>query len=183
MKNVSFLFAFAVTAAAATTVLTACQTTMDARWATNDDTVNRWETVAPSLPIEVRGRLPNATNEQVASAIPNSMTQQSLVNAHDHRASNDPAPRFVLELSNEAPAGDNAYCAHRGSEPADSDTAKPLTVTLSLCDGTRLVARSKSPLESRDAAPEYLNGKIKRLKNLMFIGIADDQAAKIHLPG
>lgn len=97
-------------AASVTTALAGCHATIDARWATTDDTVDHWEKAAPSLPIEVRGQLPSATAEQIARAIPNAVPAQSLENAGSNRTVNDSAPRFVLEIGNDAVPHSNTYC-------------------------------------------------------------------------
>jgi hypothetical protein len=174
MKHLAFLLISGVVAMFA---LSGCQTTMDARWSTTHDTVSRWETLDPNLPVEIRGGLPNASHEQLARAIPNASPQKL--------STAKPAPHFVLELSNSntLSSSDNGYCAAQVAEPPASSAAKPIMVTLSLCDGTRLVARSSSPLDRNGADVEQLGHQVDRLKSVMLIGIAKNYADLTEVEG
>jgi hypothetical protein len=174
MKHLAFLLISGVVAMLA---LSGCQTTMDARWATTGDTVNHWETLDPNLPIEIRGGLPNASHEQVARAIPNALPQKL--------SAGNAAPHYVLELSNSnrLSSSDKGYCAAQVAEPAASSAAKQITATLSLCDGTRLVARSSLPLDFKDANVEQLGHEVDRLKSVMLIGIAKNYAELTEVEG
>lgn len=150
-------------AATVTIALTGCHATVDARWATMDDTVYHWQKAMPNLPIEVRGQLPSATNEQIAHAIPNALATQSAVGD---------AARLVVELGNEeAPRGDT-YCTQPGKAATTAGVAKAPGLTVSLCDGTRLVASSHAPLDANQATVAELPHQIDRLKKLTLIGIA-----------
>ena len=172
MKHLAFPLACAVAVIGS---LSGCQTTMDARWATHGDTVNRWEAAGPNLPIEVRGELPNISNQQIARSISNASSQNSVASV--------PAARFVLELGSPVPvAGDNYCAAHDAAQPV-SHATEPVTITLSLCDGTRLVARSSAPLDATATAEAHLKGNIEHLKNLLFIGLADNQAQSTEIQG
>ncbi|WP_243050335.1 hypothetical protein [Dyella sp. RRB7] len=153
-------------AATVTLALTACHATVDARWATTDDTVYHWQKAMPSLPIEVRGQLPNASSEQIARAIPNASAAPSI----------ESAPRLVVELGNDASPRGDTYCAKSGQDQASAAPGTALGVTLTLCDGTRLVASSHSPLDAKQATVADLPHQIDRLKKLTLIGIARSPA-------
>jgi hypothetical protein len=155
--------------------LSGCHTTMDARWATTHDTVNRWEAAGPNLPVEIRGELPNVSNEQIARAIPHGMSKTS--------PPGDSSAKFVVELGTKVSPESNAYCVGQNTQPVAPSAMAPMTVTLSLCDGARLVARSSSPLDPGDAAVDHLDRKINHLKNLMFIGLAQSRADSIDTQG
>jgi hypothetical protein len=175
MKHLAFLLI--LSGVLALVALSGCQATTDARWATTGDTVNRWETLDPHLPVEIRGGLPNASHEQIARAIPNALPQKlSAGNAAAH---------FVLELSNSntLSSSDNGYCAAQVAKPEASSAAKQITMTLSLCDGTRLVARSSSPLHLNGAGVEQLGREVDRLKSMMLIGIAKNYAELTEVDG
>jgi hypothetical protein len=159
-----------------TAVLAGCHATIDARWATTDDTVNRWEKAAPNLPIEVRGQLPSATSEQIAHAIPNAVSAQTPESTGSKHAVNDSAPRFVLEIGNDALPHSNAYCTKPSAGSANAASPTPLTLTLTLCDGTRLVASSRTPLDPDKVSVANIPRRIDHLKNLTLIGISRSPA-------
>ncbi|WP_430390685.1 hypothetical protein [Dyella sp. 20L07] len=163
-------------AALMTTVLAGCHATVDARWATMDDTVYHWERAVPKLPIEVRGQLPNASNEQIARAIPNANPAPSLASAGNGHAAGDTAQRLVVEVGNHASPNNDAYCATPTEEHASTHSESQLAITLTICDGTRLVASSRSPLDPNKTTVDDLPRKIDRLKTLALIGISRSPA-------
>lgn len=147
-------------------VLTGCQATIDTRWATTNDTLDHWEPLAATMPVEIRGQWPNASREQIARAIPHAVLEPSSADAA-------PGPRFVVEIGSNAPGTDNAYCA----APASGQTATGVatTLTLTLCDGSRMVARSSSPMNAANVTPAELSRKIGHLENLALIGIEKNE--------
>jgi hypothetical protein len=156
----------------AITTLAGCSATVDTRWATSEDTLNHWETLAPNLPVEVRGQLPNASNEQIAQAIPNAVPEQSSAS----KGGTDPVaasiPRFVVEVGRKIPSADSAYCAESSPEQTSISNAPPLTLTLTLCDGSRLVGRSSTLIHSGNAVAGDISHQVRHLKNLTLIDIA-----------
>ena len=157
----------------ATTLLAGCHATTDARWTTADDTVYRWEHALPTLPMEVRGQLPNITHEQIAQAFPGVLPVHEPV---DH-----PAARLVVDAGNDAPPADDAYCATPPARQATTTSRTPLALTMTLCDGTRLVASSRSQVDPGKSNLEDLPRQIDRLKNLMLIGIDESPAQRVHI--
>jgi len=151
--------------------LAGCQATVDTHWATTQDTLDHWEPLVSKLPVEVRGQLPNASNAQIASAIPNALPVQSPVSA----GSSDPVPaptaRLVVQVGGEVPGSDRAYCSEPVSRQASANTAAPTIVTLTLCDGARVVAQSSSTISPGNADAIDLSRKFNHLKNLALIGI------------
>jgi hypothetical protein len=147
-----------------TIILAGCHATVDAKWATPDDTVLRWQRELPTLPVEVRGALPNATNEQMAHAIPHAfaVTDSSATGSTAH---------VVVEAGGGALALGNAYCASRGEGRGNAGGTAPLTLTVTLCDGTRLVATSSSRLDPGKSKLDELPREIGHLENMMLIGI------------
>ena len=166
-----------------TTVLAGCHATVDARWATTDDTVDHWKKAVPNLPIEVRGQLPNASNEQIAHAIPNAIRAQSMASTGINHSVDDPAPRLVVEVGSDVSPHDDAYCAKPSKDQMNATTGAPLALTVTLCDGTRLVASSRSPLNPNKASVTDLPRQIDRLKNLTLIGIARSPAQYTDIQG
>jgi hypothetical protein len=168
------LIACAVTT---TAMLAGCHATVDARSTTPDDTVYRWEHALPNLPVEVRGRWPNATDEQVTHAIPRSLSLPY--------ASDQPAARLVVEVGPDGSPRTDAYCAtpNPAQGRADPAPAAHLTLTLTLCDGMRLVASSRTPLDADEGTVEHLPRQLDRLKNLILIGIDESPAQRVHIQG
>jgi outer membrane murein-binding lipoprotein Lpp len=157
----------------ATTLLAGCHATTDARWTTADDTVYRWEHALPALPVEVRGQLPNLTHEQIAQAFPRALPVREPT---DH-----PAARLVVDAGGDtSPAGD-AYCETPASAPASTASRTSFALTMSLCDGTRLVASSRTRVDPDKSNVEDLPRQIDRLKNLMLIGIDGSPAQLVHI--
>lgn len=150
-------------------VLAGCHATVEAKWATGDDTVYRWEKAAPTLPVEVRGQLPNASQAQMVQAIPNAV------------ATAGAGERWVVEVSQQAAPHDDAYCQPAAHNGAPSSTQAALALTVTLCDGHRLVATSRSPLDAQKSSVDELPRRIKRLKNLALIGIARSPAQYIEV--
>lgn len=149
-------------------LLAGCQATVDTRWATTQDTLEYWQPLAAKLPVEVRGQWPDASREQIARAIPNAVFDQSASAAAS-------VPHFVVEMSRDAQGTDNAYCAGPVAGQASAVAATSSTLTLTLCDGTRVVARSSTPVTSADATPADLPRQIAHLENLALIGIEKNE--------
>ena len=157
----------------ATTLLAGCHATTDARWTTADDTVYRWERALPSLPVEVRGQLPSLTHEQIAQAFPRALPARQPA---DH-----PAARLVVDAGSDVPPADDAYCATPAPNHVSTVSRTPFALTLTLCDGTRLVASSRSLVDPGKSNVEDLPSQIDRLKNLMLIGIDESPAQLVHI--
>jgi len=162
-------------ALAAATLLAGCHATTDARWTTANDTVYRWEHALPTLPVEVRGQLPNVSHAQMAQAIPRALPA---------RQPADPtAARLVVDAGSELAPANDAYCAATAPTPAATTSRTPLALTLALCDGTRLVASSRSQVASGRNNVDDLPRQIDHLKNLMLIGIDESPAQYVHIQG
>src|SRR6187402_1223175 len=166
----TFLMACSLVAA---TLLAGCHATTDARWTTANDTVYHWERALPTLPVEVRGRLPDATNEQIVQAIPRA------------RAASQAAPastaRLIVDAGSDAVPQGDSYCVTDIPPQASSPSRAPLALNLALCDGTRLVATSRSLVPSGRSGVEDLPRQIARLKNLMLIGIDESPSQYVHI--
>jgi len=145
--------------------LAGCQTTVDAQWATRDDTVYRWQHALPTLPVDVRGHLPGTTNEDVVRAIPHAVSPETHEGA-----------RLIVEIGDDAAPRDGSYCSTQGPADTKVDIRAPLMLTLTLCDGLRLVASSSAPLQASKNDTSNLPRQIDRLKNLMLIGIDESPA-------
>ncbi len=67
--------------------------------------------------------------------------------------------------------------------PARTGTTStaPRTLNLALCDGTRLVASSRSLVPSGKNTVEDLSRQIGHLKNLLLIGIDESPAQYVHI--
>lgn len=157
----------------ATSLLAGCHATTDARWTTATDTVYRWEHALPTLPVEVRGQLPNLTHEQITLAFPRALPVREPV---DH-----PAARLVVDAGSDVTPADDAYCATPAPAQASTASRTPLALTMTLCDGTRLVASSRSLVDPGTSSVEDLPRQISRLKNLMLIGIDESPAQRVHI--
>lgn len=168
----------AIAFAATTLMLAGCHATVDARWASSDDTVDHWKKAMPSLPIEVRGALPDATNQQIAAAIPNG---KALGSASDHGA-DFTAPRLVVELGQGPKPHDDAYCGKPTEDRAASSSAKA-AMTLTICDGTRLVVSSRTPIDPAKTPVSTLPGRVDSLKKLALIGISRSQIEGYQIQG
>lgn len=168
----SRLTAFALVAA--TFALAGCHATVDARWASSNDTVDHWKKAMPTLPVEVRGALPDATNEQIAQAIPNATTVGT---------SGLTAPRLVVELGNGEKPRDDAYCAAPAKDSATSGAQARVSMTLTICDGTRLVASSRTPIDPAKTPVSALSQRVNSLKKLALIGIARGQIEEYQVQG
>nr|WP_199040659.1 hypothetical protein [Dyella sp. ASV24] len=159
--------------AAATLMLAGCHATVDARWANSDDTVDHWKKAMPSLPIEVRGALPDATNQQIAEAIPNSKTEG---------AANLASPRLIVELGQGPKPQSDAYCSTSIPDSAANLGAKT-AMTLTICDGTRLVVSSRTPLDPARTPVSTLPKRVDNLKKLALIGISRSQIEAYQIQG
>jgi hypothetical protein len=159
--------------AAATLMLAGCHATVDARWANSDDTVDHWKKAMPSLPIEVRGALPDATNQQIAEAIPNSKSLG---------ATNLALPRLIVELGQGPKPQSDTYCSKPAPDSAaNSDTKTAMTLTI--CDGTRLVVSSRTPLDPAKTPVSTLPKRVDNLKKLALIGISRSQIEAYQIQG
>lgn len=159
--------------AAATLMLAGCHATVDARWANSDDTVDHWKKAMPSLPIEVRGALPDATNQQIAEAIPNSEAVG---------AANLASPRLIVELGQGPKPQDDAYCSKPMQETAVNAGTKT-AMTLTICDGARLVVSSRTPLDPTKTPVSTLPKRVDNLKKLALIGISRSQIEAYQIQG
>lgn len=163
----------ALACSAAMLLLTGCRTTVDARWATSDDTVDHWKKAMPKLPVEVRGALPDATNQQIAEVIPNAKATAAGV----------ATPRLVVELGEANKPKDDAYCAKPAQGDASGAPQAQMTITLTVCDGTRLVATSSKPLDAAHTPVSALPGRVDNLKKLALIGISRSQIEAYQIQG
>jgi hypothetical protein len=157
----------------ASTLLAGCHATTDARWTTANDTVYRWEHELPALPVEVRGQLPNLTHEQIAQMLPRALPVREPVNPS--------AARLVVEAGSDAPPADDAYCTTPAQDPTSTVSRTPLALTMTLCDGTRLVASSRSLVAPSKSNVEDLPRQFDHLTNLMLIGIDESPAQRVHI--
>ena len=166
----------ALACAAAMLLLAGCRTTVDARWATSDDTVDHWKKAMPKLPVEVRGALPDATNQQIAEMIPNAKAMDA---AHADLT----APRLVVELGQAARPQDDAYCAKPAQNTTSSAPPSQMTITLTICDGARLVATSSKPLDPARTPVSAIPDRVDNLKKLALIGISRSQLDEYQIQG
>lgn len=159
----------------ATSLLAGCHATTDARWTTANDTVYRWEHALPTLPVEVRGQLPNATTAQLVQAIPRAHAAGQSATAS--------AARLIVDAGSDAAPDGDSYCATGIPAQAGSTSTStaPRALNLALCDGTRLVASSRSLVPSGTNSVEGLSRQIDHLKNLMLIGIDESPAQYVHI--
>jgi len=162
--------------ALATLMLAGCRTTVDARWATSDDTVDHWKKAMPKLPVEVRGALPDATSQQIAEVIPNAKAANGAATVDSLMS-----PRLVVELGQGAKPRDDAYCAKPA--PEDASAAGAQTISLAICDGARLVATSSKPIDPAHTPVSTLAGRVDSLKKLALIGIARSQIDEYQIQG
>lgn len=174
MHTSSRLMAFA--AVVATLLLTGCHATVDARWASSDDTVDHWKKAMPNLPVEVRGALPGATDAQIAQAIPNAR----VMSAHDAGLT---TARLVVEVGQRATPRDDAYCATPIPAATSASTSAQQTMTLTICDGARLVATSSQPIDPARAPAPELASRVASLKKLALIGISREQTDAYQIQG
>jgi hypothetical protein len=170
MQIQSRLIAFAF-AATTLLMLVGCRTTVDAHWSNTDDTVDYWKKAMPKLPVEVRGALPDATNQQIAQAIPNAGSMPT----------NPAAPRLVVEVGHAAKPSDDGYCAK--SAEASSKTGPQTTITLAVCDGSRLVVTSSKALNPATTPASELAKQVESLKKLALIGIARSRTDEYQIQG
>ena len=133
----------------------------------------RVEHALPTLPVEVRGQLPNITHEQIAQAFPRALPARE---PGDH-----PAARLVVDAGGDAPPADDTYCVTPAPGQAAATSKTPFALTMTLCDGTRLVASSRSQVDPGKSSLEDLPRQIDRLKNLMLIGIDESPAQRVHI--
>ncbi|KLD67965.1 hypothetical protein Y883_04720 [Luteibacter rhizovicinus DSM 16549] len=152
-----------------------CHATTDARWTTANDTVYRWEHAMPTLPVEVRGQLPNVSNAQMAQAIPRALPAR--------QPADQTAARLVVDAGSDLAPANDAYCAAAAPAPIGTTSRTPLALTLALCDGTRLVASSRSQVAPGKTNVDDLPRQIDHLKNLMLIGIDESPAQYVHIQG
>lgn len=174
MHTSSRLLAFACVVA--TLLLTGCHATVDARWVSSDDTVDHWKKAMPNLPVEVRGALPGTTDAQIAQAIPNAR----VMSTHDAGLT---AARLVVELGPRATPHDDAYCATPRPANVTADASAQQTMTLTLCDGARLVATSSRPIDPARASATELASRVASLKKLALIGISREQTDAYQIQG
>lgn len=163
---------YLISALMLTILLAGCQATVDTRWTTTQDTLDHWQPLAVSLPVEVRGEWPNASHEQIARAIPNAVFASASTGAA-------PAPRFVVEMGSNAQEADNSYCAGQPSAQTSRGATTPPTMTLTLCDGTRVVAQSSASVNSANVTAADISREIGRLKNMALIGIEKNEPHRV----
>lgn len=168
MKHLTKNPLYLIPALMLTILLAGCQATVDTRWATTQDTLDHWQPLAAGLPVEVRGEWPNASDEQIARAVSNAVFASASTGAVS-------APRFVVEMGSNAPGADNTYCVEKPATQANNAAATPLAMTLTLCDGTRVVAQSSASMRSANVTAEDLSREIDHLKNMALIGIEKNE--------
>ena len=159
----------------AATLLAGCHATTDARWTTANDTVYRWEHAMPTLPVEVRGQLPNVSNAQMAQAIPRALSAR--------QPADQTVARLVVDAGSDLAPANDSYCAATAPAPVAVASRTSLALTLALCDGPRLVASSRSQVAPGKTHVDDLPRQIDHLKNLMLIGIDESPAQYVHIQG
>ena len=148
-----------------------CQQTIDARWTTAADTEEHWEALSTTLPVELYGGLANVSNGDIARAIPHAVAANQLLD--DEVATRDArAPHYIVAIGGNDPPRDSSYCARHRPDFFVDDSTHPSEIILSLCDGQRLVAWSRTRIGSATTSAAEVAHAVKRLENLTLIGIA-----------
>lgn len=160
-------------------MLTGCHTIKDAHWATKDDTVARWEHAMPSLPVEVRGQTDRLSNEALISAV--RRTLNAAVGEGDDGLSEK--ARFVLEAGGAPQPADDRYCAKAHPVQPLPPAGEVQLMTLTLCDGTRLVGWSQRRMDADAHSPDRLKRLVGQLEDLLLIGIEQSPTQYVNIQG
>ncbi|MBM7124146.1 hypothetical protein ACFFJT_06755 [Dyella flava] len=112
------------------------------------------------------------SNEEIVRSIPNAISGES--SNHEATSTNrsELSRRFIATIGENNPPTSNAYCENPIRDPSDDRSISSPELILTICDGGRLVAWSRTRMDPHTTSPADVAYKVKRLKNLVLIGIA-----------
>jgi hypothetical protein len=151
--------------------LAACQTTVNTRWASNQDSAEAWQTTMTTIPIDVHGAIPGDTTVQTATLVNGGTTMAAFDAAHAGQASLERSRRIELYVDTDKLPASNSYCAAEPSLESVQNAKGGAEVVGALCDGPRLVATEVVHLDSRNADIARVPQGIDMFKSKLLDGL------------
>jgi hypothetical protein len=157
-------------------ILVGCQGTLHTRWAQKSDSYNYWSPLMSAMPVDVRGAIPGTSHADTVAHIPQGFTTVSYVANHPASSDLNAAPRIVLYIGGDRLPTDATYC---GASPVMRDAINSghgIMVASALCDGPRLVVRSRREVNIGRLDATDISTTIRTLKSRLLFGLTISQA-------
>lgn len=158
--------------------MSGCMGSIDARWATGDDTAEKWDALMPALPLDVHSELPDVfSSTEIASA-----TATGKVGALLSPGTNLSTLKHVeLFASRRDVPTDDSLCGTAPRYVQDMADHGKVTVTAALCDGPRLVATAKRAFTPDKLAPAQETDGLRSMESRLVDAVTGELSDTAHM--
>ena len=156
--------------------LAGCQGTLHSRWTEQSDTVDYWAPQMNTIPVDVHGTVPGATPEETVARIPLGTTASDFAGKHPTLSGIESVPRIVLHVGGDQIPTDATYCSANPQMRSIDGKDGHVMLAAALCDGTRLIVRSRRELTPDGLATDKMSSTLKSVKSRLLYGIEISRA-------
>lgn len=153
-----------------------CQGTLHTRWAQQADTYDYWAPQIAALPIEVHGAAPGLSHAETVARIPQGTTATRFTAKQPANPSLAAMPRVVLYVGGDTIPTDHSYCSTTPDMRAADNGKHGVMLAAALCDGPRLIDRSRRVVSVDHLGARQLRATVKSLESHLLFGLTVSQA-------
>ncbi|RDS84252.1 hypothetical protein [Dyella psychrodurans] len=152
-------------------LLAGCQGTLHNRWVNEADSYDRWSPQMADMPIDVHGTIPGTTHADTVARVPQGTTATRYAAKNPQALGLESLPRVVLYVGGDRMPTNASYCsAAPVLKTADNDRGDVM-VASALCDGPRLVVRSRREVKADDLSSVQIASTLNSVKSRLLFGL------------
>lgn len=153
-----------------------CQGTLHTRWAEQADTYDRWAPQMATLPVEVHGTIPGLSHAETVAHIPQGTTARRFSAEQPTAPGLTVAPRVVLYVGGDTLPTNSSYCSASPELRSVHHHKDDVMLAAALCDGPRLIDRSRRVVNADHLSAADLDTTIKSVESQLLFGLTVSQA-------
>ena len=166
IKKISFCLAMP-----ALLTLAGCQGTLHTRWVEQADSYDHWSPLMNTMPIEVHGAIPGTTSEETIARIPQGTTAEGYASRNPETIGLSARARVVVYIGGNKMPTDGGYCMGNPTLRSTPVSHDKVMVASALCDGPRLVVRSRRMVNASDLSASSMASSIRSIKSQLLYGL------------
>jgi hypothetical protein len=151
--------------------VTGCETTVHARWAKRQDSVDYWSPKLTTLPINVHGTVPGSEHAETLARIPNG-TNDDIYAQTGATSALKSIPRLELYVGGNTLPVNATYCDKTPTMRSVDIPAGKIMLAVAICDGSRLVATAREEFSPDQVSNSTMSHAVENMKAWLLYAIS-----------
>jgi hypothetical protein len=151
--------------------MTSCTSTVHARWARRQDSVDYWSPKLATIPINVHGNVPDSDAAQTLARIPNG-TNDAIYERSGATPTLRSTPRLELYVGGNTLPVNVTYCDKIPTLRSVEIPKDKVMLAVAICDGARLVATAREEFSPDQVSARTISHAVENMKAWLLYAIS-----------